>query len=318
MHTDRHADGAGHIADFSRPQGDKIDLRDIDANAQAGGNQAFKFIGDAPFTAVGQLQFYHVNGDTFIEANTTDATAGRGAADRARWPAEPAGRRLLPVAATVTFHRGRLPMSTTASGGHCALPLAGLLAALAASAALAPAIARANDRDLRGTPVPAAACIEYRRTGPIEDPWKAGYFGLTGDGQYLQLRCPFPVNNIDLSGTTDDNDLSKMRVHYRDSDAFGDGAGVGVVLLPDVRERFGQCAEPAGVLLGLERPRDGCHDRRQSDRACAHDLAADRSTMSTYSWGWSPANRAVPRRRLPAVGAPARAARLRRRGASNN
>jgi Ca2+-binding RTX toxin-like protein len=68
--------GADEIADFSRAQGDRVDLRDIDANAQVGGNQAFTFIGEAPLTEVGQLQYYHANGDTFLEANTTDATPG--------------------------------------------------------------------------------------------------------------------------------------------------------------------------------------------------------------------------------------------------
>ena len=73
---DSTAKGADTIADFSRAEGDRIDLSAIDANALAAGNQAFRFIGDAPFTGVGQLQFYHANGDTFIEANTTDATPG--------------------------------------------------------------------------------------------------------------------------------------------------------------------------------------------------------------------------------------------------
>jgi Ca2+-binding RTX toxin-like protein len=68
--------GADQILDFSRAQGDRIDLRDVDANEQAGGNQAFTFIGQAPFTGAGQLQFYQGDGRTFIEANTTDATPG--------------------------------------------------------------------------------------------------------------------------------------------------------------------------------------------------------------------------------------------------
>jgi serralysin len=38
------------ILDFSRFQGDKIDLSHIDANTGAGGNQAFEFIGTAAFT----------------------------------------------------------------------------------------------------------------------------------------------------------------------------------------------------------------------------------------------------------------------------
>ncbi len=45
------------IADFSRAQGDRIDLSAIDANTGAGGNQAFTFIGNAAFTAAGQLRY---------------------------------------------------------------------------------------------------------------------------------------------------------------------------------------------------------------------------------------------------------------------
>ena len=64
------------ILDFSRSQGDRIDLVEVDANAQVTGDQAFKFIGQAQFTAPGQLRFFQQNGDTIVEANTTDATAG--------------------------------------------------------------------------------------------------------------------------------------------------------------------------------------------------------------------------------------------------
>jgi Ca2+-binding RTX toxin-like protein len=64
------------IVDFSRSQGDKINLRAIDANEQVDGDQAFQFIGQAQFTGVGQLRFVQEDGDTFVQANTSDATAG--------------------------------------------------------------------------------------------------------------------------------------------------------------------------------------------------------------------------------------------------
>ncbi len=41
---------ADRITDFSRAQGDKIDLSGIDANTGAAGNQAFSFIGSGLFT----------------------------------------------------------------------------------------------------------------------------------------------------------------------------------------------------------------------------------------------------------------------------
>lgn len=45
------------ITDFLRAQGDRIDLSAIDANTGVGGNQAFTFIGNAAFTAAGQLRY---------------------------------------------------------------------------------------------------------------------------------------------------------------------------------------------------------------------------------------------------------------------
>ena len=58
-------------------QGDKIDLASIDANEQATGNQAFTVHRPgASSPAPGQLRFFQQNGDTIIEANTTDLTAG--------------------------------------------------------------------------------------------------------------------------------------------------------------------------------------------------------------------------------------------------
>jgi serralysin len=62
--------------DCSRSQGDKIDMVGVDANEQASGNQAFQFIGQAQFTGVGQLRFFQRDGDTFVQANTSTATAG--------------------------------------------------------------------------------------------------------------------------------------------------------------------------------------------------------------------------------------------------
>lgn len=52
--------------------GDKIDLTDIDANALVSGNQAFTYIGNAPFTAAGQLRYNTTSG---ILSGSTDADA---------------------------------------------------------------------------------------------------------------------------------------------------------------------------------------------------------------------------------------------------
>lgn len=63
------------IRDFSRAEGDRIDVSAIDAVA-GGGNDAFAFIGDAPFTTAGQLRSTIKGLHTLIEADVTgDGTA---------------------------------------------------------------------------------------------------------------------------------------------------------------------------------------------------------------------------------------------------
>jgi serralysin len=51
--------------------GDKIDVSAIDAMAGTAGNQAFAFIGNAAFSAEGQIRFDVIAGHTIIEINTT-------------------------------------------------------------------------------------------------------------------------------------------------------------------------------------------------------------------------------------------------------
>lgn len=70
--------GNGHsrdiIRDFSDADGDRIDLREIDANAKASGNQAFSFIGTEEFSGkAGELRYLDgvvagdVNGDKKVD-----------------------------------------------------------------------------------------------------------------------------------------------------------------------------------------------------------------------------------------------------------
>ena len=69
--------GRDMIYDFSRSEGDKIDLKAIDANKDAANDQAFKFIGDDAFSKkAGQLRFEKKGGDTFIHGDINgDAVA---------------------------------------------------------------------------------------------------------------------------------------------------------------------------------------------------------------------------------------------------
>ena len=61
------------IVGFSRGERDRIDLRDIDAVDGQAGNQAFRFIGSAAFTAEGQLRAVSSGSNIVVEANIDGA-----------------------------------------------------------------------------------------------------------------------------------------------------------------------------------------------------------------------------------------------------
>ncbi len=62
---------ADYIEDFSRAEGDRIDLRLVDAKTGVVGDQAFRFIGSQGFTGTaGDLRYYTANGDTFVTGDT--------------------------------------------------------------------------------------------------------------------------------------------------------------------------------------------------------------------------------------------------------
>lgn len=66
--TDKKAD---IIADFSRAEGDRIDLDPWDANSKQGNNQDFDFIGGEKFHGnAGELRFFQDGGDTWIQGDT--------------------------------------------------------------------------------------------------------------------------------------------------------------------------------------------------------------------------------------------------------
>ncbi|MBR0556575.1 calcium-binding protein [Ciceribacter sp. L1K23] len=58
------------IYDFSRSQGDKIDLSAIDASTKSSGNQAFTFIGEKAYSGkAGELRYVNSGGDTYVYAD---------------------------------------------------------------------------------------------------------------------------------------------------------------------------------------------------------------------------------------------------------
>jgi Ca2+-binding RTX toxin-like protein len=73
---DSRSTAADVITDFSRAQGDKIDLSTLDANMEVSGNEAFQFIGAAPFTGAGQVRAVTSGGGTAIEVDCGDVLLG--------------------------------------------------------------------------------------------------------------------------------------------------------------------------------------------------------------------------------------------------
>jgi Ca2+-binding RTX toxin-like protein len=63
------------ITDFSHAQGDKIELRFMDARVGTSGDQAFDFIGSDGFTAEGQVRAF-VEGDHTVVALNTSGSGG--------------------------------------------------------------------------------------------------------------------------------------------------------------------------------------------------------------------------------------------------
>jgi hypothetical protein len=63
------------ILDFSRREGDRIDLRGIDARAGAPGDQAFTFVGRGPIDAPGELRAQALGDGDFLVSGQTDRDA---------------------------------------------------------------------------------------------------------------------------------------------------------------------------------------------------------------------------------------------------
>jgi len=68
---------ADRITDFSQADGDRISLRQIDADTAQAGDQNFQFQGSDDFTGIaGQVRYRHHDGNTFVEGDTDgDGTA---------------------------------------------------------------------------------------------------------------------------------------------------------------------------------------------------------------------------------------------------
>ncbi|MFO1040061.1 MAG: hypothetical protein U1E45_24730 [Geminicoccaceae bacterium] len=86
----------------------------------------------------------------------------------------------------------------------------------------------ANDRSVQGVAIPASACqLADDSTATLN----ATVGWIVRNGVTAKVLCPVPINHIELGGTTNDNDMSKFRIHFTDSDGVGTGSIVKVFLL---------------------------------------------------------------------------------------
>jgi hypothetical protein len=89
---------------------------------------------------------------------------------------------------------------------------------------------QANDRSLRALTVPASSC-QVDENGPFEDdPFKTPDSIGRFTPVFYEILCPLPINNIEMSGTGFDNDITSFRVTYRDTDGAGIGGEISVSL----------------------------------------------------------------------------------------
>ena len=68
-----------NIGDFTRAEGDLMDLSAIDANETISGNQAFTFIGAARSSGnPGEISYFYQDGDTYIRLQTNTSPEAEG------------------------------------------------------------------------------------------------------------------------------------------------------------------------------------------------------------------------------------------------
>jgi hypothetical protein len=170
-------------------------------------------------------------------------------------------------------NRGTGPRDSFCHARAAAALLGGLLPVLVG---LPPPPAHANDRDLRGTVVPASACTATSAGAPADRFFDRGAYVVDGSSELLVLICPLPVNNVDLSGTANDNDISKFRVYYLDSDGSANSAGLSLFLNQAVLA----VDQPSGhrttdVCRWFSNPNGGgIRTATRSTFPCAHDVSS--------------------------------------------
>ena len=97
-----------------------------------------------------------------------------------------------------------------------------ILAALVILAALTSAPSFANDQDIWSTTVPASSCQPANSIHLAKVTLSNGAWVFRGNNTgTVAFYCPLPVNAFTKSDFSNDNDISRFRVYYRDTDGMG-------------------------------------------------------------------------------------------------
>ena len=164
------------------------------------------------------------------------------------------------------------------------------LAALTCAACLIGGGAQANDRDLLGTPVPAASCVKYyadnAEGGALNSgrrqrrSWYNGVFALRGgvgtpgqDYKDFRLHCGLAVNQVEISNlTSNDNDITSFRVLYRDGDGRGAATVVEVTLYKMTALSSGEVQSTPVCQWSSNTSGTGATGYIRATVPCAHDI----------------------------------------------
>ena len=91
----------------------------------------------------------------------------------------------------------------------------------------APQLSFANDQDVWATTVPAPACQPVDSFQASKVRLSNGAYVFRGNSTgTVQFYCPLPLNAFTVANFSHDNDITKFRIFYRDSDGTGNAARV--------------------------------------------------------------------------------------------
>jgi hypothetical protein len=149
-----------------------------------------------------------------------------------------------------------------------------IVAALLVGGLAYPSPGQANDRSLRAVMIPASSCQVIEDT-PLEgNPFKEQVDAISRltPGTY-RVVCPLPVNNIEMAGRRNDNDISRFRVTYRDTDGL-DPAGEVLVFLQRI-SLAGDGSLTIDFLCDWSSNMDGSDEIGYTSDVvpCAHDVS---------------------------------------------